>query len=147
VISAEDAALVCLMLGAKTAKDVSKALNLDEEEAARLLEGLEAKGLAKSRVGGFIFKKRCFSLTKAGLERAQAAAEELKKRAKEVEERLAEVAERGSAAAIPPDLALAASLMAYMGLLSATLLAPLLYAPLFEEDLGPGAGGEISYEA
>jgi len=82
----EAAILVALAKGVETSDKLAELLKADKDSISKILEELEAKGLVKRDVKGFIFKKTVYRLTEKGYEMLEEATRRLKDAAKELEE-------------------------------------------------------------
>ncbi len=124
-ISAEEAVLVAISLGARDAREIASMLNMDLESVEKVLKRLEIKGLVKSELKGFwIFKKTVYTLTDRGFEIAQKSREKLVKIAEEVKRALETIHPHDESAkyqVLQPYMPVLPLLM-YMGLLDLAFL-------------------------
>ncbi len=88
-ITLEDAVLAALARGAESVSELANALNVDEDDVARVVERLKAEGLVREEVTGWwVFRRRVLRLTEEGFNRASKALERLERIAEEVRRRL-----------------------------------------------------------
>jgi len=67
--------------GELTSNEIAGSLREDEENVELTLKGMEKEGLVFEKEKGLIFKKKVYSLTPTGLEKAKKAKEELEEKA------------------------------------------------------------------
>jgi DNA-binding MarR family transcriptional regulator len=67
--------------GELTSNEIADSLREDEENVELTLKGMEKEGLVFEKKKGLIFKKKVYSLTPTGLEKAKMAKEELEEKA------------------------------------------------------------------
>jgi|BEDMetMinimDraft_2_1075160.scaffolds.fasta_scaffold00006_80 DNA-binding MarR family transcriptional regulator len=67
--------------GELTSNEIADSLREDEENVELTLKGMEKEGLVFEKEKGLIFKKKVYSLTPTGLEKAKKAKEELEEKA------------------------------------------------------------------
>lgn len=67
--------------GELTSSEIADNLREDEEDVKLALKGMEKDGLIYEKEKGLVFKKKVYSLTPTGLERARKAKEELEEKA------------------------------------------------------------------
>ncbi|MCY0874535.1 MAG: helix-turn-helix domain-containing protein [Acidianus infernus] len=67
--------------GELTSSEIADSLREDEENVELTLKGMEKEGLVFEKEKGLIFKKKVYSLTPTGLEKAKKAKEELEEKA------------------------------------------------------------------
>ncbi len=67
--------------GELTSAEIAESLREDEENVSLTLKGMEKEGLVFQKEKGLIFKKKVFSLTPTGLEKAKKIKEELQEKA------------------------------------------------------------------
>lgn len=70
--------------GELTAEEIAELLKEDLDDVVLILKGMEKEGLVQEREKGVIFKKKVYSLTPTGLEKAKSIREELEKKAQEI---------------------------------------------------------------
>ncbi|BDC19440.1 helix-turn-helix domain-containing protein [Acidianus sp. HS-5] len=67
--------------GELTAAEIAESLRQDEENIKLTLKGMEKEGLVLEKEKGLLFKKKVFSLTPTGLEKANKVKEDLQNKA------------------------------------------------------------------
>ncbi len=135
-LSLDDAVILAISQGAKSAKDIAQILNVDENEVEKTIEKLKALGYIVEKEEGFwIFKHRAYYLTKKGFEKAEELKQKLEEIAKSIMDKVkeGEIKSREDLYALYPGIDYLIPLLLMFNLLDLSLL-PFLALGLSEPE-------------